>query len=141
MEQCLNRLSAVVIVIFIVSGCTADMKNGKFKLNDYVKVYMVMKPSERLLEKAFNVDNFHQSEEEMAHKSLTEDEIGTGQKWNNDRYGEMFFFPGRYQQHNGKKCREFKVEWILTGIGAYKQTENGQACLNPKTKRWEWAVY
>lgn len=139
----LSKLIGLMIAVFFVSGCTTGMQDGTFRLNDYIKVYMVMKPHERLLENAFDSSShsFHQSEEEIAHKSLTEDEIGTGQRWKNDTYGELFFVPGKYQQHNGKQCREFRIEWVTTQTGVFKHKENGQACLNTKTKLWEWAVY
>jgi len=151
------KLIGLLFVVMLLISCTSEMKKNlgldEFKLSDHIQFNTILPVKEALIARAFvdgsendtkirtSMDKFPSQEEEVAQEALSNDREGVATTWKNDFYGEVTFHPGRYLKHKGWTCRDFKATWITTGIGVYVNKENGQACLNPKTKRWEWAVY
>jgi len=82
--------------------------------------------------------NFSLAEEEVAQKAMSSDKQDVSMVWTNKRYGEIKFLPGERYREDGKECRRFSVVWFLTSLGVTKETERGEACINPRTGRWEW---
>lgn len=86
----------------------------------------------------YEIGNFSIGEEEVAQKAMSSEKQGVATVWTNKRYGEVKFLPGERYQKDGKECRHFSLEYIVTSVGITKESERGKACINPKTGRWEW---
>ncbi len=125
----------------MAAGCTPQIQKSidEFKLSDYVHSYTVLSKKERLLENAFKLEHVFIREEEMiAQDSLTNDAEGLVTTWVNATYGEIVFHPGQYSRQGNRKCRNYKIVYIITGRGIFEHNETGQSCFNTVSSMWEW---
>jgi len=84
---------------------------------------------------------FSKSEEEIVQKALSNDQSNIVTTWTNKEYGDMELRVQKRKKLHGRQCRQFTVTWVEHQYyGIFKHVQRGDACLNPRAKRWEWVV-
>jgi len=132
-----------------MAGCTKQQIT-ELGLDPYVTFTPAMSYKEALLAEAFTrgfttpkkikdkMDDFLRAEEEIVQKAIAKSEMHTLTTWQNKRYGEIELRLGKRYTVSDLECREYVFTWHITALGITPERENGKACKNPDTGRFEW---